>query len=116
MTLRRKLAYIYICASVFIGPALPLLSMGDHPSGLDCGDPTWGDASLAVRESYFADVSAQIMIAATVMIVSGIVLLVLLWSGMKQGYKKQQIIPIFGIIVMIAGYALVLLLAQSGFC
>jgi hypothetical protein len=112
-----KLTYAYIILSLFTGPGILSFGLGDHPSGGDCGDSSWGSASFAVREAYFADASIRLLVPASIMAALGVTLLVLLLRrGFASGEKSRVMLPSLGIILMLSGYLMLILLAMGDFC
>ena len=112
-----RLSYIYSALSVFIGPLAVGLAIGSNPSGGDCSDPSWGSTPISQRIAiYHSDVVLMNVIAILMAIVGIVILAALLYITSQNKALKKSVIPAFFILLMLAGYGLIIYVASTPWC
>lgn len=112
-----KLAYIYVLTSVVVGPALVFTASSNDPSGWDCGDSSWGMTPIASREAFYEHAARFMKPIASLMIVLGVGLLAyLLLTAIKNKSLKRIILPTLLILIMFAGYGLLISVVSASWC
>jgi hypothetical protein len=112
-----RLSYIYSVLSVFIGPLAVGLALGRNPSGGDCSDPSWGSTPISQRIAIYHSDAVLMNVVAIVMAILGIALLIaLLYITDRNKALKRSIIPALFVLLMLAGYGLIIYVASTPWC
>ncbi|WP_306364362.1 hypothetical protein [Nocardia sp. CC227C] len=102
-----SIAVIYVVASVFIGPAIALGGYMVTPANGDFCDLRAHGGSEQ-RDHDYAVVAGIQIIGSTAMLAVGVFLLVCLWTISARSHWPVRLLLTTGILVMMAGYLVVL--------
>lgn len=109
----KQLAFAYSILSIFIGPGIISYALGRDRVGTDCSDTSWEAVSKTVKNAYYEDAAEIMIVASSIMLILGIVLLIRL---LYTGSNRRNLGLICLLAFMLLGYACIFLLADSWNC
>ena len=109
----KSLAIIYSLSSIVLGPSIVFYALGRGKVGMDCSDSTWTAVGETTKNIYYNQASLIMIISSVVMLLLGGIILYLL---RKQPKIKTNIILAFIVGIMMCGYVLILVNANTWNC
>lgn len=122
---RVSAAYYYSVSSIILGPAIGFFGLSRTSGGGDCYDAAYGSTvSFAQRDIEFQQAQLIMGIGGGVLLVIGLFLIGLLICDAIHTLREQSflkyalryILPLCLLLVMIAGYSFMLLVALATEC
>src|SRR6266568_3766566 len=106
----------YITASVFLGPTIAAAGVGSIPGGGDDCNPGFALDAAGIARMTAAYKRSQIFMdtGAGVMLAVGLLVLAYLWVRHRHISLAGLVVSTVGILMMMAGYALVIVFAMQG--
>jgi hypothetical protein len=109
----KRVAVLYSFGSVFIGPAIISFALGRGRVGGDCSDSTWDHVPAAVQDAYYHQAAIISATGAILMLLVGATILYFL---IRRPKSAVSITLIALVLLMLAGYTLILCSSSSWNC